>query len=115
MILLNTAQYSEHLTPASDTNRDSMKRCLNEQNFRSGGTDFKIAVDAGSTSMCQKAIIFLTDGTTAMSKNHNVSVQQQVQTFHAGVFDRCLGLRRRPSDCPAKTVGWSALSRTGRI
>ena len=74
VILVNhsvSAQHSGHQTPASDASRNSIKRWMNEQNFRSGGTDFKIVLDpafatiqvaAGSTSVCQKAIICLADG-----------------------------------------------------
>ena len=94
--------YSERLVPASDVNRNSIKRWLDDQNFRSGGTDFNVALNAafdifqasiaaGETSMCQKAIIFLTDGTAEMSNDNFVSVQQQSVTYDAVVFAYALG------------------------
>ena len=105
VILFNhgvSAQYSTRLTPASEVNKDGIISWLNVQNFRSGGTNFKIALDAafatiqasiaaGSTSMCQKAIIFLTDGTADMSNNDYLSVQQQSQTYDAVMFTYALG------------------------
>ena len=48
VILFNNgvpAQNSGRQTPASDTNRKSIKRWLHEQNCRSGGTDFKIVLE----------------------------------------------------------------------
>ena len=63
---------AQKLRRTGDANRNSIKRWRHEQSFRSGGADFKIAVDAASatlqtsmgvrsTSACLKAIIFLTD------------------------------------------------------
>ncbi|CAE6973425.1 CACNA2D2 [Symbiodinium natans] len=52
------------------------------------GSMGEASIAAGETSMCQKAIIFLTDGTAEMSNDNFVSVQQQSVTYDVSDFTK---------------------------
>lgn len=105
IILFNSgisAEYSSKLRAMTPGTRNSMKAWLENQNFNSGGTNFKTAlnrafdiigssVSAGETSMCQKAILFLTDGEAEFSENDFTSTRQLSVRYDTTVFTYALG------------------------
>ena len=85
------AQNSGRQTPASDT-----KRWLNEQNCRSGGTDFKIVLEPAlatiQASIAAGSNLHVPESDHPPHRwkggnfNHYVRVQQQAKTYDAAVF-----------------------------
>lgn len=105
IILFNnaiSAQYSQQLVPMFDEERTKAKTWLNSQSWEMGGTNFKTALDAafnaisrsvsaGTTSMCQKAILFLTDGQADFTESDFASIQSRSQEFSVALFTYALG------------------------
>ena len=105
MILFNhgiAAQYSSNMVAVSDTQRGNMQRWLESQNWQMGSTNFKVALNeafstiqrsvaAGTTSMCQKAIIFLTDGEAEFLESDFRNIQVQSVTYDTVLFTYALG------------------------
>lgn len=106
IILFNngiSAQFSsERLVPMFDERRKAAKSWLENQQFASGGTNFKAALEAafdvisrsvssGDTSMCQKAILFLTDGEAEFSDGDFAWTRRQAEQLSVAVFTYALG------------------------
>eukprot|EP00439_Symbiodinium_sp_Y106_P082272 s482_g21.t1 len=105
VILFNhgiAAQYSSNMVAVSDTQRGNMQRWLESQNWQMGSTNFKVALNeafstiqrsvaAGTTSMCQKAIIFLTDGEAEFLESDFRNIQEQSVTYDTVLFTYALG------------------------
>eukprot|EP00437_Effrenium_voratum_P020749 CAMPEP_0181445630 /NCGR_PEP_ID=MMETSP1110-20121109/25687_1 /TAXON_ID=174948 /ORGANISM="Symbiodinium sp., Strain CCMP421" /LENGTH=715 /DNA_ID=CAMNT_0023569681 /DNA_START=39 /DNA_END=2186 /DNA_ORIENTATION=+ len=105
VILFNhgiAAQYSSNMVAVSDTQRGNMQRWLESQNWQQGSTNFKVALNeafstiqrsvaAGTTSMCQKAIIFLTDGEAEFLDSDFRNIQEQSVTYDTVLFTYALG------------------------
>merc|ERR1740121_3035268 len=82
------------MVPATHRNRDLIKNWVENQNFKDGGTNFVTAFDEAfnvisrsvknkATSMCHKAIMFLTDG---ISNSLILYDQVKQKAIDLGVF-----------------------------
>ncbi|CAJ1422476.1 unnamed protein product [Effrenium voratum] len=105
VILFNhgiAAQYSQQLVAMFDAERANLKNWLDQQAWAEGGTDFKVSLDrafdvisasvsSGSTSMCQKAILFLTDGAASFESADYASVRQRTTQYSVALFTYALG------------------------
>lgn len=105
VILFNhgiAAQYSQQLRPMLDEERSKMKSWLNDQIWSQGGTDFQTAlseafaviersVSAGDTSMCQKGMLFLTDGEADFTEYDFAQTQRKALQFSVALFTYALG------------------------
>ena len=96
------AQYSRQLLPMSDQERAKVKTWLNSQRWDAGSTNFQAAigeafaviersVSAGTTSMCQKAILFLTDGEADFTDQDFAETQRKALRFSVSLFTYALG------------------------
>eukprot|EP00435_Cladocopium_sp_Y103_P024528 s4354_g6.t1 len=96
------AQYSQQLLPMSGEERSKMKNWLNHQIWNQGGTDFQTAlweafaviersVSAGSTSMCQRGILFLTYGEADFTEYDFAETQRKALQFSVAIFTYALG------------------------
>jgi len=94
--------YSSKMVPATDANKDAIKRWCDNQYWRAGNTNFVIALEMafkiigdsvfdGKTSMCQKAVLFLTDGVADFTSRNFHSVKQKAIQYDTYVFTYALG------------------------
>jgi len=104
IILFNNgvkAVYSETMVPLTDANRNAMFQWCDMQTWRGGGTNFAAPIErafeilekstlGGQTSMCQKAIMFLTDGEDDSYSDYSF-LQSKATAFDAIVFTYALG------------------------
>eukprot|EP00931_Biecheleriopsis_adriatica_P093204 TRINITY_DN6694_c0_g1_i1.p1 TRINITY_DN6694_c0_g1~~TRINITY_DN6694_c0_g1_i1.p1 ORF type:complete len:747 (-),score=132.23 TRINITY_DN6694_c0_g1_i1:68-2308(-) len=97
-----SAEFSAKMVPVDGCMRKAMKTWVDKQNFAEGGTDFRVAmerafkiiedsVSAGDTSMCQKAILFLTDGKADFGDSDYQKMQQLSKRFDTTIFSYTLG------------------------
>eukprot|EP00931_Biecheleriopsis_adriatica_P100882 TRINITY_DN76124_c0_g1_i1.p1 TRINITY_DN76124_c0_g1~~TRINITY_DN76124_c0_g1_i1.p1 ORF type:complete len:753 (+),score=104.63 TRINITY_DN76124_c0_g1_i1:49-2259(+) len=97
-----SAQYSEKMVPVDACQRQKMKSWVQAQNFADGGTEFRVSLDrafdiieasvsAGETTMCQKAILFLTDGKAKFSDQDYLQIQEKAKRFDTTIFSYTLG------------------------
>ncbi|CAJ1441525.1 unnamed protein product [Effrenium voratum] len=105
IILFNngiSAQYSQMLVPMFDAERKNALLWLEQQVWDSGGTNFVTAMDsafnvisssvsAGKTSMCQKAILFMTDGEAEFTSSDFARVKSSALQYSVTVFSYALG------------------------
>lgn len=105
IILFNqgiSAQFSSNMVPVDSCKRMEMKAWLRMQKWNEGGTNFVVAmnrafdvirdsVKAGETSMCQKAILFLTDGKAEFSDDDFASMQVLSKRYDTSIFTYALG------------------------
>jgi len=96
------AQYSPTMVSVDSCTRSKMKEWAGNLDWANGGTNFKAAVnaafdtiktsvDAGHTSMCQKAILFLTDGDAEFTAADYSSAQANSQKYDVTFFTYALG------------------------
>merc|ERR1740121_1272567 len=104
VILFNhgiAGKYADKMVPATEANRRSIKNWCDQQNWKYGGTNFRDAfeetfkvlsksVSQKATSMCQKAIMFLTDGISSTSLDYG-EIQRQATDNGAFIFSCSLG------------------------
>ncbi|CAE8617388.1 unnamed protein product [Polarella glacialis] len=105
IILFNNdiaAVYSDVLVPVTNTNRECMLKWLDEQNWKSGGTNFRVPIEkvfavieasvtAGKTSTCQRAVMFLTDGQAEFDEADFLQAQQMSSEWDTAWFTYALG------------------------
>eukprot|EP00930_Biecheleria_cincta_P045442 TRINITY_DN31311_c0_g1_i1.p1 TRINITY_DN31311_c0_g1~~TRINITY_DN31311_c0_g1_i1.p1 ORF type:complete len:804 (-),score=93.04 TRINITY_DN31311_c0_g1_i1:17-2359(-) len=105
IILFNhgiAAEFSSKLVPVDSCTRSRMKAWLKSQNWKEGGTNFVTAMNrafeiisasvaAGETSMCQKAILFLTDGEAEYSTAEFASTRSFATRYDTHIFTYALG------------------------
>lgn len=103
------AQFSKTMVSVTDAQRVLMKAWVNNQDFTQGGTSFTAAlfqdeeektgafpiirdsVAAGKTSMCQKVIMFLTDGTATFREDDFLKAQTESQRYDVAMMTYSLG------------------------
>lgn len=98
------AAYSAELVAMTDQNRLAMKSWCESQIWRGGGTNFEKpltrafeilarSVSKGETSMCQKVIMFLTDGQDPSygSDSHYSELSTQATKYDVFMFTYSLG------------------------
>lgn len=94
--------YSDTLVAVTDSERTKMQNWALQRIRAGGGTNFEAgmgqamdliqsSVDAGMTSMCEKAILFLTDGVAAYSESAYTSTQQAATRNGVVLFTYALG------------------------
>ncbi|CAE8646284.1 unnamed protein product [Polarella glacialis] len=94
--------YSEVLVPVTNTNRENMLKWLDEQNWKMGGTNFKVPIEkvftvieasvtAGKTSTCQRAVMFLTDGQAEFDEADFLQAKQKSSEWDIAWFTYALG------------------------
>lgn len=105
VILFNhgiAAEFSSKLVPVDSCTRSRMKAWLKNQNWKEGGTNFETAINrafsiigtsvsAGETSMCQKAILFLTDGQAEFKDSDFSETQALATRYDTHIFTYALG------------------------
>ncbi|CAE8651652.1 unnamed protein product [Polarella glacialis] len=105
IILFNSgiaAVYSDVLVPVTNKNRECMLKWLDEQNWKHGGTNFKVPIEkvfavieasvtAGKTSTCQRAVMFLTDGQAEFDEADFLQAQQKSSEWDTAWFTYALG------------------------
>ncbi|CAE8654690.1 unnamed protein product, partial [Polarella glacialis] len=105
IILFNrgiAAVYSDVLVPVTNTNRECMLKWLDEQEWMSGGTNFRVPIEkvfavieasvtAGKTSTCQRAVMFLTDGEAEFDEADFLQAQQMSSEWDTVWFTYALG------------------------
>ncbi|CAE8612896.1 unnamed protein product [Polarella glacialis] len=105
IILFNSgiaSVYSDVLVPVTNTNRENMLNWLDEQNWKLGGTNFKVPIEkvftvieasvtAGKTSTCQRAVMFLTDGQAEFDEADFLQAQQKSSEWDTAWFTYALG------------------------
>jgi len=105
IILFNnfvSAVYKDVLVPVTDSERDAMKQFCKNQQWAAGGTNFKsplrkvfdilhTSIFGGHTSMCQKAVMFLTDGQAAFEDSDFEFVKRKSIEYDVFFFTYALG------------------------
>lgn len=105
IILFNdgiAAQYSNNLVPMFDAERINAKNWLENQIWAQGGTNFRTSLNtafdvisssvrAGTTSMCEKAILFLTDGEADFSEADYERIKGYSTEMSVALFTYALG------------------------
>jgi len=97
-----SAVYSNKLVPMTEGNRAAMKSWADGEVWEGGGTNFVGAmnkaleiiassVSSGDTCMCQKAIMFLTDGAAPFGEEDFANVKRQSIKYDIVIFSYAIG------------------------
>eukprot|EP00440_Ansanella_granifera_P038361 gb/GFBE01041622.1/.p1 GENE.gb/GFBE01041622.1/~~gb/GFBE01041622.1/.p1 ORF type:complete len:735 (+),score=169.57 gb/GFBE01041622.1/:1-2205(+) len=112
IILFNSdidAVFSTKMVSVTDEQRDAMKSWVDRGDWNHEGTNFQAAmlgerddlpgafkiirdsVSQGQTSMCQKIVMFLTDGQAEFTEGDYQRTQELATQYHAVIFTYALG------------------------
>jgi len=101
--------FSQTLVSVTEAQRNIMQNWVDGKSWENGGTDFRDAffqdnedghgaftiirnsVAAGQTSMCQKVIMFLTDGTSEFDKSDFENAKQLAHQYDVVIFSYAIG------------------------
>jgi uncharacterized protein YegL len=94
--------YKEYLVPATPDNKGEISSYINSNLVDAGGTNFidsltkafdilQASLDAGTTSMCMRAVMFLTDGQAEFYDTDYTATKKRVKELSVALFTYALG------------------------
>merc|ERR1719460_3097913 len=94
--------YGDYLIPATVANKAALVNYINSNLVDAGGTNFrdsltkafdilKASLGAGSSSMCMRAVMFLTDGVAEFNNNDYAQAKSRVDELSVAMFTYALG------------------------
>jgi hypothetical protein len=95
-------KYTSQLVRATQSNRNAMKRWLQDNVKARGGTDFigplraafdilDASLQAGTTSKCTRAILFLTDGEAKFTTDNYNELKRRSEALYVALFTYAVG------------------------